>query len=67
MMVTVSIDDSLIYKILEWFITAFCEYLVEEVPKNETKRPVIYEFCEFYLGLNEERTVQLVEVNPFFY
>ena len=63
MTVIFNVDDSLISKILDYLITTFCEYIIEEVPKNETKRPVIHEFCEFYLGLNDERTVQLVEVS----
>ena len=62
MTVILNADDSLI-SILDYLITTFCEYIIEEVPKNETKRPVVYEFCEFYLGLNDERTVQLVEVS----
>ena len=63
MTVILKVDDSLISKILDYLITTFCEYIIDEVPKNETKRPVVYEFCEFYLGLNDERTVQLVEVS----
>ena len=62
MTVILNVDDSLVAKLLDRLITAFCAYIIEEVPKNETKGQIVYEFCEFYLGLNDERTVQLVEV-----
>ena len=61
--VTIYKFNSGLADLLEKFITVLCEYILDDVQRNDTTRPIIYKLCEIYLQRNTEKVVTLVEVS----